>query len=153
MFPFDSAKIAGYRATVASRLGLASIAMEAFSSADTARSPKQAALVAVEHARVLATAGHLDQAYKLAVAAYDISQQYEFERVQQAVRHFRTSLSPRPGPVTAELDERPGTAYGRPAHRPRASLAARDHPPMAQPATPAGTDHAVIEPPKISDWG
>ena len=59
VFPFGSAEIVGYRATVASRLGLAAVAMEAFSRADTARSPKQAALVAVEHARVLATAGHL----------------------------------------------------------------------------------------------
>jgi hypothetical protein len=113
VFPFDAAKIAGYRATVASRLGLAAMAMEAFSRADTARSPKQAALVAVEHARVLATAGHLDQACKLAVAACDISQQYESERVQQSVRQFRTSLRPRPGAVTAELDDRLGTAYGR----------------------------------------
>ena len=38
------------------------------------------------HARVLATAGHLDRACKLAVAAYDIGHQYESERVQQAVR-------------------------------------------------------------------
>jgi hypothetical protein len=113
VFPFDSAKIAGYRATVASRLGLAGMAMESFSRADTARSPKQAALVAVEHARVLATAGHLDQACKLAVAAYDIGHQYESERVQQAVRQFRTSLRPRLGPVTAELDERLHTTYGR----------------------------------------
>ena len=65
------------------------------------------------HARVLATAGHLDRACKLAVAAYDIGHQYESERVQQAVRQFRTRLSPRPCPVTAELDDRLGTAYGR----------------------------------------
>jgi transcriptional regulator with XRE-family HTH domain len=113
VFPLSSSTVAGYHATVASRLGLASTAMEAFSRADTARSPKQAALVAVEHARVLATGGHLDQACKLAVAAYDIGHDYKSERVQQAVRQFRAGLSPNPSRVTAELDDRLGNAYSR----------------------------------------
>jgi hypothetical protein len=113
VFPFDTSKVAGCRATVASRLGMAGLAMDAFSRADSARSPKQAALVAVEHARVLAASSHLDQACKLAVAAHDIGRQYESERVQQAVRQFRASIKPKPGPVTAELDDRLGTAYSR----------------------------------------
>jgi hypothetical protein len=80
--------------------------MDAFGQAEPARSPKQAALVAVEHARVLATGGHLDQACALAVTAYDVGCSYESERVQQAVREFRSSLGGRDVQcVTAELDD------------------------------------------------
>jgi hypothetical protein len=58
VFPFDSSRVASYRAIAASRLGLVKVAMDAFDQGEAARSPKQAALVAVEHARVLATGGH-----------------------------------------------------------------------------------------------
>ena len=112
VFPFDSSKVASYRAIAASRLGQVTIAMDAFGQADAARSPKQAALVAVEHARVLATGGHLDQASDLAVAAYDVGRSYESERVQQAVREFRASLGGQVAQrITAELDDRLHSAY------------------------------------------
>jgi hypothetical protein len=112
VFPFDSSKVASYRAVAASRLGLVSIAVDAFGQAEAARSPKQAALVAVEHARVLATGGHLDQACAVAVAAYDVGSTYESERVRQAVREFRASLGSRAGQrITAELDDRLHSAY------------------------------------------
>lgn len=112
VFPFDSAKVASYRAVAASRLGLAQIAMDAFDQADAARSPKQAALVAVEHARVLATGGHLDQACEVAVAAYDVGATYESERVRYAVREFRASLGGRNAArITGELDDRLHSAY------------------------------------------
>ena len=112
VFPFDSSKVASYRAIAASRLGQVTIAMDAFRQADAARSPKQAALVAVEHACVLAIGGHLDQACDLAVAAYDVGCHYESERVQQAVRQFRASLGGRAAPrITAELDDRLHSAY------------------------------------------
>jgi transcriptional regulator with XRE-family HTH domain len=112
VFPFDSSKVASYRAIAASRLGQVTMAMDAFGQADAARSPKQAALVAVEHARVLAIGGHLDQACDLAVAAYDVGGSYESERVQQAVRQFRASLGGQVASrVTAELDDRLYSAY------------------------------------------
>ena len=112
VFPFDSSKVAGYRAITASRLGQVTIAMDAFGQADAARSPKQAALVAVEHARVLAIGSHLDQACDLAVAAYDVGCSYESERVQRAVRQFRASLGGQVAPrITAELDDRLHRAY------------------------------------------
>jgi transcriptional regulator with XRE-family HTH domain len=112
VFPFDSSKVASYQAIAASRLGLVNIAVDAFDRADAARSPKQAALVAVEHARVLATGGHADQACTLAVAAYDVGATYESERVRQAVRDFRASLGSRAGQrITAELDDRLYRAY------------------------------------------
>jgi transcriptional regulator with XRE-family HTH domain len=113
VFQFDTAKIASYRAIAAARLGLPKVAAEAFSIANgSARSPKQAAIVAVEHARATASGGHLDQACALALAAYDVGHQYDSERVRQAVRDFRASLGSRaPQRVTAELDERLHSAY------------------------------------------
>jgi len=53
VFRLDDAKIASYRAVAASRLGVAEIAATAFDRAEAAQSPKQAALVAAEHARAL----------------------------------------------------------------------------------------------------
>jgi transcriptional regulator with XRE-family HTH domain len=113
VFSFDTAKIASYRAVAAARLGLPKVAAEAFSIANgSVRSPKQAAIVAVEHARATASGGHLDQACALALAAYDVGRQYDSERVRQAVRDFRASLGSRaPQRVTAELDERLHSAY------------------------------------------
>ena len=113
VFQFDSAAVARYRAIAASRLGLAKMATDAFDQADeTARSPKQAAIVATEHARAVASGGHLDQACALAVAAYDIGCRYESERVCHAVRDFRASLGARaPQRITAELDDRLHSAY------------------------------------------
>ena len=112
VFAFDFSRVASYRAITASRLGLVKIAMDAFGQAEAARSPKHAALVAVEHARVLATGGDLDQACDLAVTAYDVGCSYESERVQQAVREFRTSLTGRNAQrITAELDDRLHSVY------------------------------------------
>jgi transcriptional regulator with XRE-family HTH domain len=112
VFQFGADKLAGYKAVAASRLALAKIAAQAFAQAETARSPKQAALVAVEHARALATGGDLDQALALAVTAYDIGCAYQSERVCQAVRGFRASISGRAGDrLTGELDDRLHRAY------------------------------------------
>ena len=112
VFRFGAPKIASYRAVTAARLGFPRIAAEAFEQAETAWSPKQAALVAVEHARALAIAGNLDQACALAVTAYDIGCNYESERVRQAVREFRSGLNSRnEHRVTVELDERLHSAY------------------------------------------
>ncbi len=113
VFTFDSAKIASYRAVAASRLGLPKMAADAFRIADrSARSPKQAAIVAIEHARATASGGHPDQACTLALAAYDVGCRYDSERVRQAVRGFRASLGSRvPQRVTSELDERLHSAY------------------------------------------
>jgi transcriptional regulator with XRE-family HTH domain len=113
VFQFDSSKIASYRAITASRLGLPSLAAQAFDQASTsARSPKQAAVVAVEQARALAAGGHLEQACVLAVAAYDIGGTYHSERVRLAVREFRAGLGPRPPQrITGELDARLHSTY------------------------------------------
>ena len=113
VFQFDASKIAGYRAIAASRAGLPKIAMAAFDQAGGAdRSPKQAAIVATEHARALAASGQGDQACELALAAYDVGCSYDSERVRQAVRDFRFNLGPRaPQRLTADLDARLHSAY------------------------------------------
>jgi hypothetical protein len=113
VFEFDSVKIASYRAVAAARLGLAKMAADAFYQAEaSARSPKQAAIVAAEQARALAAGGQLDHACGLAMAAYDIGCGYDCERVRQAVGDFRASLGPRaPQKITAGLDERLHSAY------------------------------------------
>jgi hypothetical protein len=113
LFQFDTAKVASYRAITASRLGLPKIARDAFEAADgSARSPKQAAIAAVEHARSVAADGHADQACVLALAAHEVGSSYDSERVRQAVRDFRSFLGPRvPQRITAELDDRLHGAY------------------------------------------
>jgi hypothetical protein len=113
VFQFDSSKIASYRAITASRLGLPSLASQAFDIASTsARSPKQAAVVAVEQARALVAGGQLEQACALAVAAYDVGGTYDSERVRHAVRAFRSNLGHQaPQRITGELDARLHSAY------------------------------------------
>ena len=115
MFGFDASKIASYRAITASRLGLPSLASQAFNQAATsARSPKQAAVVAVEQARALVAGGQLEQACALAVAvaAYDVGGTYDSERVRHAVRAFRSNLGHQaPQRITGELDARLHSAY------------------------------------------
>jgi hypothetical protein len=113
VFQFDTSKIASYRAVAASRLGLTKIAIEAFGQAEeSARSPKQAAIVATEQARALAAGGHLDRACALALGAYEIGCSYDSERVRQAVRDFRSGPGTRaPQRLTAGLDERLHSAY------------------------------------------
>lgn len=113
VFEFDSVKIASYRAIAAARLAMPKLAADAFHQAGaSARSPKQAAIVATEQARALAAGGQLDQACDLALTAYDIGCSYDSERVRQAVRDFRTSLGTRaPQRITAGLDERLHSAY------------------------------------------
>lgn len=113
VFQFDSSKIASYRAITASRLGLPSLASQAFNQASTsARSPKQAAVVAVEQARALVAGGQLEQACALAVAAYDVAGTYDSERVRHAVRALRSNLGHQaPQRITGELDARLHSAY------------------------------------------
>jgi transcriptional regulator with XRE-family HTH domain len=112
VFRFDAARVAGYRAIAASRLDLVSMASAAFAQADVARSPKQAALVTVEHAWSLAAAGHLDQACTQAAAALDVGIRLESERVRLAVREFRAGPASKAGRrLTAVLDDRLHDAY------------------------------------------
>lgn len=109
---FDEPKIAAYRATAAARLGLTRTAEAAYrTAAALARSPKQEALAAVDHAGTLAAAGRLDEACALAVGAFDAAHALGSERTVRAVRQFRATLGTKPaGPVRA-LDERLAATY------------------------------------------
>lgn len=104
VFPFDHPKIAAARAVAAARLGLPGLEASAYAEAAPVRSPKQAAVVMVEHARALAAAGELSEACRLAASAYDTGHRYGSERVRQAVRDLRVQLPT--SHATAELDER-----------------------------------------------
>lgn len=109
VFRFDRPKIAANRAVAAARLGMPALAVAAFANAAPVRSPKQAAVLTVEHARALAAGGELTEACRLAVSAYDVGRRYGSERVQQAVRGFRAQLPM--SPCTGELDERLHATY------------------------------------------
>ncbi|MBO0880025.1 MAG: helix-turn-helix domain-containing protein [Mycobacterium sp.] len=114
VFPFGDEKVAQCRAIAASRLGLRSQAEAAFQRANaaTSGSPKQIAAAAVEHARSLAAAGHLEEACRIAVTAFDTSQSFGSERVCQSVREFhREFASAKTGTLLAELDDRMHSRY------------------------------------------
>lgn len=111
VFSFDAPKIAGHRAVAAAHLRMSELAEESFRCAAVSHSPKQAAVVTVEHARSLAAGGNLAQACRLAVAAHDTGRAYGSERVRQAVRDFRSELGVNVGKVTAELDDRLHAGY------------------------------------------
>ena len=118
VFQVDAAKIASYRAITTARLALPKIGQEAFEVADgSARSPKQAAIVAVEHARAVAADGQPDLACELAAAAHEVGCSYDSERVRHSVREFRSFLGSRvPQRITADLDDRLHGAYADPDH-------------------------------------
>lgn len=114
LMTFDAPKIAGYRATAASRLGLTRTAEAAHRVASTvSRAPKQEALASVDHARALASAGRLEEACALAVAAFDVGQTLGSERTLAAVRRYRVGLTEAVAGSAAvrELDDRLASAY------------------------------------------
>lgn len=111
VFKFDTAKIATHRAHAAARLGIPNIAEQAFARAAVSHSPKQAAVLAVEHARSLAAAGDTQRACRTALDAYTTGQTYGSERVRRAVEDFRTSFGPRLGNAVEQLDQRLHATY------------------------------------------
>jgi transcriptional regulator with XRE-family HTH domain len=110
VFAFDARKIAAQRAVAAARLRLPAVALEAFTQAGESRSPKQAAVAAVDYARALADAGDVDEACRVAAAAYDTGRTYGSERACQSVRDFRGNLRA-PARALRDLDDRIHTSY------------------------------------------
>jgi hypothetical protein len=109
LFPFDHAKLAGYRALVYVRLRRPGDALAAFaeSLAGTQPAPKQRAVVMLE----VATAGcqegmaqkdspRVDEAFRLASGAVAVGMRYSSERVLQRSRQFRRSYG---GPTSAQV--------------------------------------------------
>ncbi len=108
VFPFDDAKLAGYRALVMVRLGHPRDAVTAFSEALSSAQPaaKQRGVLMTEIATAKAMSGHYDEAFHLASNALTVGATYGSERVLHHVKRFRRSYG---GPVTATIrsfDER-----------------------------------------------
>src|SRR5712691_177790 len=107
VFPFDHAKLAGYRALVAVRLTRPADALAAFAESLSAAqpAPKQRAVVMLEvatAARQDGTArrdnGRIDEAFRLACEALAVGVTYSSERVIDRARRFRRDYS---GPATS----------------------------------------------------
>ncbi|GAA2850468.1 hypothetical protein GCM10010517_07930 [Streptosporangium fragile] len=100
VFPFDHAKLAGYRALVMVRLGRADEAVAAFAESLSSTQPatKQRGVLMIEIATAKAMSGHYDEAFHLATGALTVGVTYGSERVIQRARRFRRTYG---GPVTA----------------------------------------------------
>lgn len=111
VFPFDASKMARYQASTLARLGDLTGARSAFEDAAPAlTSPKPRALAQVDHARLLAHAGFVEEACALAVDALTVGQRYGSERVTRGVQEMR-ALLPATGEGVAELDEQLTSLY------------------------------------------
>ena len=111
VFPFDHAKLAGYRALVAVRLTRPADALAAFAESLSAAqpAPKQRAVVMLEVATAACQAGtarhdsdRVDEAFRLTCEALEVGVTYSSERVIERARRFRRDYS---GPVTSYVDE------------------------------------------------
>jgi transcriptional regulator with XRE-family HTH domain len=111
VFPFDHAKLAGYRALVAVRLTRPAEALAAFTESLSAAqpAPKQRAVIMLEvatAARQDATASResdrVDEAFRLACEALGVGVAYSSERVIERARRFRREYR---GPATSYVRE------------------------------------------------
>jgi transcriptional regulator with XRE-family HTH domain len=111
VFPFDHAKLAGYRALVAVRLTRPADALAAFTESLSAAqpAPKQRAVVMLEVATAACQDGaarrdsdRVDEAFRLAVEALAVGVTYSSERVIERARRFRREYS---GPATSYVRE------------------------------------------------
>jgi transcriptional regulator with XRE-family HTH domain len=111
VFPFDDAKLAGYRALVAVRLHQSGDALAAFaeSLAAVQPAPKQRAVLMLEVAtaarqggRKARDSGQVDEAFRLAGEALSVGVAHSSERVVQRARRFRRGYD---GPATVQVHE------------------------------------------------
>jgi transcriptional regulator with XRE-family HTH domain len=106
LYPFDAAKLAGYRALVCVRLNRPGQALAAFAESLAAAqpAPKQRAVLTLEVATAACQDGaaskdtaRIDEAFGLAAGALAAGQRYGSERVTERSRQFRRSYT---GPTT-----------------------------------------------------
>lgn len=111
VFPFDHAKLSGYRALVAVRLTRPADALAAFTESLSAvqPAPKQRAIVMLEVATAARQDGmgrhdsdRVDDAFRLACEALGVGVSYSSERVIERARRFRREYS---GPATGYVRE------------------------------------------------
>jgi len=109
LFPFDHAKLAGYRALACVRLGRAGQALAAFAQSLSAvqPAPKQRAVLMLEvatAARQQATTAHdtarIDEAFALAAEGLAAGRRYGSERALERSRQFRRTYT---GPDTRRV--------------------------------------------------
>jgi hypothetical protein len=109
IFPFDQAKLAGYRALVCVRLGRPGDALAAFADSLVAPqpAPKQRAVIMLEVATAACQEGagekdtaRIDEAFGLAAEALALGERYGSGRVIQRSRIFRRDYA---GPVTSSV--------------------------------------------------
>lgn len=109
IFPFDHAKLAGYRALVYVRLGRPGDALAAFADSLVAAqlAPKQRAMIMLEVATAACQEGvrekdtaRIDEAFGLASEALTLGERYDSGRVLQRSRMFRRDYA---GPVTSSV--------------------------------------------------
>jgi hypothetical protein len=143
VFPFDHAKLAGYRALAAVRLIRPGEALAAFTESLSAPhpSPKQRAVIMLEVATAARQEGtarrdndRIDESFRLACEALAVGVTYSSERVIDRARRFRCDYS---GPATSyvrDFDDQPRSALLLDsAHVPHRDL---------RPPWPARPDHA-----------
>jgi transcriptional regulator with XRE-family HTH domain len=109
IFPFDQAKLAGYRALVFVRLGRPEDALAAFADSLVAPqpAPKQRAMIMLEVATAAAQEGvreqdtaRIDEAFSLAAEALALGERYSSGRVVHRSRMFRRDYA---GPSTSSV--------------------------------------------------
>lgn len=102
VFPFDHAKLAGYRALVMVRLDRPHEAVSAFAESLSSAQPavKQRGALMIEIATARSSAGDVDEAFRLAGEALTIGLTYQSERLIQRARRFRNRYT---GPVTPQV--------------------------------------------------
>ncbi|MGC1289018.1 MAG: helix-turn-helix transcriptional regulator [Streptosporangiaceae bacterium] len=114
VFPFDHAKLAGYRALVAVRLTRPADALAAFAESLSAAqpAPKQGAVVMLEVATAACQDGtarrdsdRVDEAFRLACEALGVGVTYSSERVIERARRFRREYSGPPTRYVREFDD------------------------------------------------
>jgi Tetratricopeptide repeat len=108
VFPFDTAKLAGYLALVAVRLQRPAEAGTAFahSLATVTPAPKQAAVLTLELAELRRQQGDLDEALTLASQALAVGRAHASERVIAKARRFRRGCPDQPTPALRTFDQR-----------------------------------------------
>jgi hypothetical protein len=114
VFTFDRAKAVRYQAGALARLGDLRGATAAYAAVATMpTAPKPRALLLLEQAQVLASAGQVGDGCALAVEALRVGVDYGSERITSRVRAFRSGLPVRTREA-ARLDEALTALYERP---------------------------------------
>ncbi|MEV0228402.1 helix-turn-helix transcriptional regulator [Nonomuraea sp. NPDC050786] len=108
VFPFDHAKLAGYRALVMVRLKRPIEAVAAFNESLSSAQPgaKQRGVLMTEVATAEAMSGRYDEALYLASNALTVATTYGSERVLHRVKNFRRSYAGPSSGALRSFDER-----------------------------------------------